>query len=255
MKFVALALTILLVAGAQARTLQADAPSPLEHVRSAVMVYLTQVKETAQKALTHLDDTEYKDYKMKVSESLDNMLTHVQTASASLSPYTDAFANQIMEVTAGMRASIAADVEELRKNLEPKREELRQVLEKHMQEYREKLEPIMNEYTAKHREEMEALRTKMEPVMVELRAKIQTNVEETKSKLMPIIEAVRTKLTERLEEMKTMATPYVEEYREQLTKAVAELREQMGKSDGLGEELKTKLMGVYETLTKAFQKS
>lgn len=49
--------------GTQARTLQADAPSPLAHVRSAVMVYLTQVKETAQKALTHLDDTEYKDYK------------------------------------------------------------------------------------------------------------------------------------------------------------------------------------------------
>lgn len=55
--------SVLFSSGTQARTLQADAPSPLAHVRSAVMVYLTQVKETAQKALTHLDDTEYKDYK------------------------------------------------------------------------------------------------------------------------------------------------------------------------------------------------
>ncbi|XP_012684304.2 apolipoprotein A-I-2 [Clupea harengus] len=255
MKFVALALTILLVAGAQARMVQADAPAPLEHVRSAVMVYLTQVKETAQKALTHLDDTEYKDYKMKISQSLDDMLTQMQTASATLSPYTDAFATQVMEATAGLRASITADVEDLRKTLEPKREELRAVLEKHMQEYREKLEPIMTEYTAKHKEEMEALRAKMAPVVEELRAKVQANVEETKSKLVPIIEAVRSKLTERLEEMKGMATPYVEEYREQLMAAVAGLKEQMGKSDGVAEELKTKLMAVYETLNKAVTKA
>jgi len=63
MKVVALALSILLVAGAQARTLQADAPSPLQHVRSAALMYLQQVKETAHKALVHLDDTEFKDYK------------------------------------------------------------------------------------------------------------------------------------------------------------------------------------------------
>merc|ERR1719354_327024 len=52
-----------------------------------------------------------------------------------------------------------------------------------------------------------------------------------------------------------MATPYVEEYREQLTQSITELREQMAKNDGLAEELKTKLMGVYETLNKAFTKA
>ena len=43
--------------------LQNDAPSQLEHVRAAAMVYLTQVKETAMKTLDHLDGTEYAEYK------------------------------------------------------------------------------------------------------------------------------------------------------------------------------------------------
>lgn len=41
----------------------ADAPSQLAHVRAAVDVYLTQVKESANKVLEHLDDTEYRDLK------------------------------------------------------------------------------------------------------------------------------------------------------------------------------------------------
>ncbi|MCI4390654.1 hypothetical protein PGIGA_G00125090 [Pangasianodon gigas] len=63
MKFVALVLAVLLAAGCQARFLQADAPSQYEHIRAAVVTYLGQVKETAQKAIDHLDDAEFKDYK------------------------------------------------------------------------------------------------------------------------------------------------------------------------------------------------
>ncbi|KAL2096085.1 hypothetical protein ACEWY4_008233 [Coilia grayii] len=255
MKVVALALTILLVAGTQARSLQADAPSPLQHVRSAALLYLHQVKETAQKALVHLDDTEFKDHKAKISEALDKMVSYIEAASAQLAPTTDAFATQALELTAGLRATIRADIDELKKTLEPKREELRQVLQKHLDEYREKLEPILTEYQTKHKAEMEALKVKLEPVVQELRTRVEANVEETKSKLVPIIEAIRSKLSERLEEIKTMVAPYVEEYREQLSHTFTELSEQMAKNDGLSEELKTKLYAVYETLSKAVTKA
>ncbi|XP_028817733.1 apolipoprotein A-Ib [Denticeps clupeoides] len=255
MKFVALALTILLVAGSQARFLQDEAPSQLQHVRAAVLVYLAQVKESAQKALVYLDDTEYQDYKAKISDSLDDMLKNIQAASAKASPYTDAFAAQITELTAGIREKIRTDIDELRTQLEPKREELRAVLEKHMQEYRDKLEPVVKEYMEKHKAEVQAFQAKMKPIVEELRAKVQTNVEETKSKLAPIVDAVRTKLTERLEDLKALASPFVEEYKEQAIKVVTQLRENIGKSDGLAEELKTKLTDLYATLTKAFTES
>lgn len=49
--------------GSQARFLQADAPSQLEHYKAAALVYLTEVKDQAQKALDSLDGTEYQQYK------------------------------------------------------------------------------------------------------------------------------------------------------------------------------------------------
>lgn len=47
----------------QAVPMQADAPSQLEHVKVAMMEYMAQVKETAQRSIDLLDDTEYKEYK------------------------------------------------------------------------------------------------------------------------------------------------------------------------------------------------
>lgn len=49
--------------GSQGAALQADAPSQLAHVRAAMDVYLTQVKDSAKRALDQLDDTEYKELK------------------------------------------------------------------------------------------------------------------------------------------------------------------------------------------------
>lgn len=259
MKFVALALTVLLAAGSQARFLQADAPAPpsqLEHVRAAVGMYLQQVKDTAQKALEHLDETEYKDYKPKLSQSLDSIQGYIQSASAALSPYTDAVSSQFMELTKDMRDKIQADVDQLKKDLEPKQAELKEVVQKHLDEYREKLEPLVKEYTEKHKKEMEELKTKLEPVVEDLRAKIQTNVEETKSKLVPIVEAIRAKLTERLEEMRTLAEPYVQEYKEHLSEALTDVKDKVQGEDLQSklkpyvEEVKTKLTALWESLSQ-----
>lgn len=93
MKFVALALAVLLAAGkhcflahynlcilltsqmnkqiltqiycpgCQGDLWQADAPTQYEHIRAGVVTYLTQLKASAHKAINSLDDAEFKDYK------------------------------------------------------------------------------------------------------------------------------------------------------------------------------------------------
>merc|ERR1712235_102815 len=183
MQFLALALTLLLAVGSQARSLQADAPpTQLEQVRGALMVYLDQVKDSAQKALGTLDDTEYKMYKDKLTAGLDGMQAYIKTASETMAPMGEAVSGQVMEAVNAVRTQVNVDVDELRT----------------------KLEPLIQEYVAKHRENIDGLRAKMEPIVEEMKGRVAANVEETKTALVPIVETIRTKLTGRLEELKTM---------------------------------------------------
>ncbi|KAK2911895.1 hypothetical protein Q8A67_004028 [Cirrhinus molitorella] len=261
MKFVALALTILLAVGSQARFLQADAPSQLEHYKAAALVYLTQVKEQAQKAFDNLDGTEYEQYKVQLSESLTKLQDYAQSTTQTLTPYTETISSQFLENTKQLRERVMTDFEDLRSKLEPHRAELYVVLQKHLEEYREKLQPVVQEYAALNRENAEQLRAKLQPMLEEMRQKFESNVEETKSKLVPMVEAIRTKLTEGLEELRTMAAPYAEEYKEQLVKAVEEAKEKLaphtqdlqGRMEPYVENAKARLAQVYETIAKAIQ--
>lgn len=49
--------------GSWAAPQQADVPTQLQQARSVVAVYVNQVRDSANKALDHLDDTEYREYK------------------------------------------------------------------------------------------------------------------------------------------------------------------------------------------------
>ncbi|KAJ3590915.1 hypothetical protein NHX12_008863 [Muraenolepis orangiensis] len=273
MLYVTLALALLATVS-NAASLEADAPTQLAHIRSAVFLYLDQVKDSATRALGHLDGTEYEAYKVQLSTSMDNLQASLKVAQANAAPYTDAVVGQVMEATSEVRTSIMADVAALRTELEPKREALKKVVDAHIQQYRTILEPIITEYSAKHRADMEVLKTKLEPIMAELTAKVSTNVEETKAALVPIVESVRTKLTERLENLQSMAKPYVEEYKEQLDKAFADVKLAAGslkmedirkqvephvesikaKAMPLVEEAKLKLTLLYETISEVFNK-
>ncbi|GLD68053.1 apolipoprotein A-I-like protein [Lates japonicus] len=263
MKFVALALALLLAVGSHAASLQADAPSQLAHIRSAMDVYLTQVKESAQRALAQLDDTEYRELKAALTQRLDEMHNNIKALQAQVSPVTDNIVATISDATADLRTSIVNDIEVLKTEIEPMRANLRDVVNKHIEEYRAQMEPIINEYYAKHTAEMDALRTKLEPVVEELRTKVATNVEETKTALMPIVESVRAKLSERLEALKAMATPYVEEYKEQLKQAYGQaqninaedLKSLREKIAPLAEEVKLKLQAIFETIAATVTKN
>ncbi|XP_017569341.2 apolipoprotein A-I-like [Pygocentrus nattereri] len=255
MKVVALALTLLLALGSYARSLQADAPSQLEHYKAAAMVYLDQVKDHASKALEHLGGSEYDQYKQKLTESLDTLQQYAQLASHTLSPYT----THLIEGTKQVREHIVSELEDLRFQVEPHRFELQQAIEKHIEEYREKLGPILQEYLTSNQEDLEALHLKLQPVFEDLRQKVETKLEETKSKLVPIVEAVRAKLTKQLLDIRNMATPYADEYKEHVLKAVEDVKEKLaphttelqGHLEPYLETVKARLTSIYDSVVQA----
>ncbi|MGU1446426.1 hypothetical protein ACSEOI_31590, partial [Pseudomonas aeruginosa] len=128
-------------------------------------MYLTQVKEQAQKALDNLDGTDYEQYKVQLSESLTKLQEYAQTTSETLTPYS----NQFLENTKQLRERVMTDIEDIRSKLEPHRAELYQVLQKHFDEYREKLEPLYQDYATLNRENAEQMRAKLQPLLDEMK--------------------------------------------------------------------------------------
>nr|XP_057936927.1 apolipoprotein A-I-like [Doryrhamphus excisus] len=256
MKFVALALTLLLAIGSQAASLQADAPSQLEHARSLANLFLTELKESTKKALNQLDGTEYQEMKVQINQRLDDFHTQLQALQQSVAPMTDSVVATVMGATEGFRTAIESDIDELKKSLEPQQAKLKEVLDKHIEEYRVLLEPIIKEYQEKQAANMEALRLKLEPVITELQTKVSANVEETKAALMPMVEAVRAKVTVHLENLKAAAKPYVDEYKEQIVSAYSQaksissddLAALKDKITPMVEDVKVKLQSIFEAV-------
>merc|ERR1739838_67052 len=203
-----------------------------EHVRSAVMLYLTQVKDSASGLLDRLDNTAFAEYKVKMSENLDNLYNYAQVSSQTATDTLTPYAAQLLDATKDVREKVMADVEELRTELEPKRDELNA-----------------------------GLKNKLQSVLDELRGKVEVNVDETKSKIEPIVEVFRTKLTNRLNDVKTAAAPYAEEYKEQLTVALNKLsaevaphtKDVQSNLQPYYEDMKTRFMSLYETVAHALQ--
>ncbi|XP_054459414.1 apolipoprotein A-I-like [Anoplopoma fimbria] len=263
MKFVALALALLLAVGSHAASLQADAPNQLDHIRSVMNVYMAQVKDSANKALDHLDDAEYSELKTRVSGRIEEMFNQIKALQVSVAPITDTVVTTISDATADFRSSVMTDIDNLKADLEPKRVALKEVLDRHIDQYYQALEPLITEYSSKHQADMEVLRVKMEPIVEDMRNKVMTNVEETKDALMPIVEAVRTKLSERLNQLKVMVSPYVTEYKDQLKQAydqahgintddLAALKE---KITPLADDIKIKLNSIFEIVAASINKS
>merc|ERR1712189_156613 len=211
MKFVALALALLLAVGSQGASLmQADAPSQLAHVRAAMDVYLTQVKESAKRALDQLDDTEYKELKEQLSQRLEDMHTQIKTLQTSVSPVTDGIVKTISDATAGFRAAVEADLETLRTKLEPIMEELRAKIAVNLEETKAAMAPIVEAVRTKVSERLEELKTMAKPYVDEYKDQARQMYDQAKSiktedltalkeKIAPLAEEVKTKLQQIME--------------------------------------------------------
>jgi len=261
MKFVALALALLMAVGSHAAV--AEAPNHLQHARTLMDMYMTQVKDSAHKVLDQLDQTEYRDLKASLSQRLDDTYAQIKALQTSVAPISDSIVSTIADATAEFRASVDADMAALKVELEPKRVELKRVITEHIEEYRRQLEPIIKDYHTKHSADMEALKIRLEPVVESMKTKVAANVEETKTALMPILESVRAKLSERLENLKDMATPYVEEYKDQMQQAMSKARSVQAedvdalrqKIAPMAEDVKAKVQEMFETIAATFTKS
>ncbi|XP_073339516.1 apolipoprotein A-Ib [Pagrus major] len=259
MKFAALALALLLAVGSHAASVQADAPTQLEHARAALDVYLTQVKDMSLRAVNQLDDPQYAEFKTNLAQRIEEMYTQIKTLQSSVSPMTDSFYSTVMEVTKDTRESLSADIQALKTSLEPQREKLREVIERHLNDYRTMLTPIYNDYKTKHDEEMTALKARLEPVMDELHAKVRVNLEETKGVLMPMVDTVSTKVHERLTSLREVVQPYVQEYKEQMKQMYDQaqnvdteaLKTQI---TPLVEEIKVKMNAIFEIIAASVTK-
>lgn len=133
------------------------------------------------------------------------------SAAEQLAPVRSGLGPQIAEFIFGARDKVKHDMEELRKELEPKWEELRQVVRKHLDEYRTLLNPALQDYSEKQKQVVEEFKAKFEPVVKELHEKFKVNVEETKSKLTPIVEIIQKKV---IEELVAIFGPHVQKYKE-----------------------------------------
>uniref|UniRef100_A0A672IQF4 Apolipoprotein A-Ib n=1 Tax=Salarias fasciatus TaxID=181472 RepID=A0A672IQF4_SALFA len=238
MKFVALALALFLAVGSQAASLQADAPSQLDHFRAVADVYAEQVREGAKRALEKLEGTQYSELKPIISQRIDDFHSQLKAAQQSIAPMTDNFVKTIADATVDVRASVQAEFDTLKAEIEAKRDQLRPILEKHFDEYRVELEPILKEYVDKHNADIETCATKVE-----------TNLEETKTAIQPIVES----------RLKAVVGPYVDEYKDQLAAAYsraqsvdrAQLEQLREKIAPLAADIKVKVQAMFEAIVAA----
>ncbi|XP_067306101.1 apolipoprotein A-I-2-like isoform X5 [Pseudorasbora parva] len=246
MRFVALALTVLL-AGCQAHFLQYEAPSQLNQVN----VFADQLKHFTHKVLTHFDNTEFEDYKEFLGQSVDSLHGYFQARFELIT----LLVNVVLENNAPMLKKWTKDIEDLRKDLEPKREELRQVLEKHFEEYRDELKLFHEEYLVMQHRHNEELRSNLDPMVKSVKEKIGIIWEETKSKLMPIVKPLHEKLTQ---EVKINLKRYME-YKDRMEGLVLEFRQRARSGrlwkmlNDLNERLNYRFKAIFEAFLDFFR--
>ncbi|XP_030008178.1 apolipoprotein A-I-like [Sphaeramia orbicularis] len=261
MKFVALALALLLAVGSQAASLQSDPLVALQNARAVAQVHINNAKEGIHRVIGHLDGTEYADIKATLTAAVDNMFNNLQSFQQSAAPMTDSVVSTIADATAEMRAGIEKDIEDLKETIQANR--LREILESHINDYQTMLMPLMQELQARRQAEMEAMSDKIQEARNSLREKFNTNLEETKNALLPVIDQLKEKLGKHVEMVKTQAGPYVNEYAEQMQAAVnqargvsaADVTALREKIMPLGEEIMAKLREIAQTVVASVNQS
>ncbi|XP_029965181.1 LOW QUALITY PROTEIN: apolipoprotein A-I-like [Salarias fasciatus] len=260
MKFVALALALFLAVGSQAASLQADAPSQLDHFRAVADVYAEQVREGAKRALEKLEGTQYSELKPIISQRIDDFHSQLKAAQQSIAPMTDNFVKTIADATVDVRASVQAEFDTLKAEIEAKRDQLRPILEKHFDEYRVELEPILKEYVDKHNADIESHELRLQPVVESLRHQ-GGNQSGRDQNCNPAHRGVTSALgsLDRLEGLKAVVGPYVDEYKDQLAAAYsraqsvdrAQLEQLREKIAPLAADIKVKVQAMFEAIVAA----
>ncbi|XP_029923402.1 apolipoprotein A-I-like [Myripristis murdjan] len=206
MKFMALALTLLLAVGCHAASMQSDADSQMDDSGPALIVFLEKVKNIVENALANLSDTDHEKFKDQLSNDLDMILNLIKNLTAE--PYIYALSDLIKEATAAVHEFIHTEIHSLRTDLENRRINLNTVLWKHVNRILIKVNPIITEYARKHRAGIDALTAKLGPLVMEMITMLLTAQDDTREIMKPIGEAL-DKLDWSLQDLRTMVETYV----------------------------------------------
>ncbi|XP_041667344.1 apolipoprotein A-I-like [Cheilinus undulatus] len=216
MKYLSLALALLLAVGSQTAPMPTDDVSTaLNHVRRVMDDILSEIEVQFQKALEGVEDPNQRSL---LGGKIQERFRMIRQDLGAVQSQTDG----ALEATRDMRQAVTQQFKSLADDLRPKLLHLKEVVDRHMDEYRSILEPIAQDYNARRTTEMENLRAQMEPII----ERLASNIEETKSALMPIVEFVSAKGHEWLQNLREAASPYIEEYRDQIMGGMRNARHQ-----------------------------
>jgi len=216
MRFVVLALAVVLAIGADAASLDA--------ARDTVRQRLTSAKASLDRILDQFDGTDMAEYKAPLKEKLAAVESYLQVAQESMAPRSDAMFAQVMDSTKDFRDSVSADVTSLQAQLDPKVAALRGVVEQHIKEYVATVKDVLSMQMTKQSELMTEMQPKWGPVLTKLRGDIATNWEETRDKLRQINDNIAEYVSKYAQMAQTIATPYVQEFRDQAAQGISKAR-------------------------------
>jgi len=231
MRFVVLALAVVLAIGADAAS--------IDPYREQVQARLATVKQSLDRILDKFEGTELAPYKAPIKEKLEAVQTYLQMAQQSVAPKTDAMYTQILDATKDVRESVSADMTQLQSSLDPKILALRTGLEEHIKEYMATVKDVMTTQMTKQQALMAEMQPQWGPVLEKLRADIATNWEETRERLRPINDDIASFVSKYAQMAHGMVAPYYQEFRDQATASVGRARE----ADTTQVQLKLKELG------------
>ncbi|XP_034023776.1 apolipoprotein A-I-like isoform X2 [Thalassophryne amazonica] len=221
MKFLVLALALLLAVGSQAASMKqkrsAD-PTILQLLRDFVDTF---VKHRIQ-GIKQIEDT-FKDDSdgVSVADKLNKTFADFKAWQAKVSPHTDEAFKKAEDFLNPVIEKASAEINSFKTKMEPHRAKLHGVLEKHFEQYKSDLAPIYESYATACKANMEDMKTTLAAKQEEMMKKVSANLEETKSALEPIMSIIQTELTEDIknfkEQMKTAAQDYIQDMKDAFT--------------------------------------
>ncbi|XP_034024651.1 apolipoprotein A-I-like [Thalassophryne amazonica] len=181
MKFLALALALLLAVGSQAASMKQkrSADPNLQQLLQDLQTFADSFMKHRIQGIQQIEDT------FKDNTAGDNVADNLKVAYANLLPFSNVALNSCLKP---MAESADNAIEKLKAKLEANVTKLIDVLEKHFQEYETGFGPIYQGYATACKTSIEQAKTQLAPKQEEMMKKVSENLKETKAALIAIFQ-------------------------------------------------------------------
>lgn len=171
-----------------------------------------------------------------IAQRLDDFHAQLKALQASVSPYTDNAATTIAEATADLRTSLMSDIEELKQKVNDAG--LMGIINKHVEDYRtmigpynaemeamkKKLEPMMESLHQKMATNVEETKTALIPIVESIRSKLAERLQNLKDMASPYTEEYKEQMKQMYAEMQNVNPEEVTALKAKVEPLVEEIR-------------------------------